>query len=240
MQDFLIRRSPATDWLISDRGAIDRALAECCVFGLPAVVTALDSTLQSRGRFANISEECVTMLLFLDSTLPPVRQFLPCSVGFTYHAAARFFISLSQQTTPDSPSEGVHLVLAIPHAIATVEQRGSFRVPLFRDSKLQVKLTPDDSMPGWTPQPVDISVMGIQVQFSDKSDPGLLIESDVLVELRLDTECVWLRAFVRNQRDHCYGLSFRDIIRVGELAPPDSLVRIVRALELDWLRRRPH
>jgi hypothetical protein len=221
--------------LISDATAIERVLAECCVFGCPASVLSPEVHLHSRARFAALSERRVVFNLFLDDTAIPFRQFVACSVGFTYHGRAHFFSSLAQNSTLGS-AVLPQLMLAYPGAIATVEARESYRVPLFRDTEIQAFLSHGEN--SWAVHPVDLSMTGILVEFAGTGVPDLPVGTVTSLKLSIDADSCVLRSEVRNRRGDCYGLIFIDVVQSGELRPPEMLFRIVRAAELEWLRRR--
>jgi hypothetical protein len=123
-----------------------------------------------------------------------------------------------------------------PNELAT-ERRSAFRVPIFGDSAPVVQIRGNDQA-SWTPQPVDISLTGILVDFSKGEVPDLPIDTSVQVQLRLNEVEVELLGQVRRRDGARYGIFFSEVLKGGEVEPPSALSELVRELEEIWLQRK--
>ncbi len=120
--------------------------------------------------------------------------------------------------------------------LETTEGRMAFRVTVPRLTDLTAKLS--FSGKTWTVAPVDLSLMGILVEFSNADVADIPIDAEVGIEIRLDDKIAVLKGIVRRRKDNQYGILIADSMKKGELNPPEPLVLIYKELERQWLRRR--
>jgi hypothetical protein len=123
---------------------------------------------------------------------------------------------------------------------AAEERRVGFRVPLQPlASSVRTSFKASLSRNSKTVEvaPVDLSLTGILVQASDFT---LNAGDHVVANLAFDQDVIALNANVVRQDQRLIALHFPTCVRDGELNPPDALLNIYRALELEWLKARVH
>ena len=209
---------------------------QCARLNTARVITS-DLGLLCQARFSTISAETVTLALF-DS--PQTALFLPlsqCVVSF--HSGNRHcvFLSLVVDFKQDETLQVGQLVLRIPSDIVAAESRHAFRVPLSSDTELRVRVVAENGR-AWNPQPINICITGILIEFPVDDVPGFQIGERLQVELRLDNHVVQMLGFVRRCDGRGYGLIFPEAIQGTELDPSVTLRTIVNTLERNWLRSR--
>ena len=125
------------------------------------------------------------------------------------------------------------LRLFAPH-----ERRVGFRVPMgsLKDSVRQgVKLRVRKGFDWIDAVPVDLSLTGILIKVED-----LVVATGSRIALRLefnDHSCELIGAVVRRDGD-LLAAHFTDVLKKGELDPPEALLTVYRALEQEWLKSR--
>jgi hypothetical protein len=206
-------------------------LSEQVTFRAPAAVALLDSGRRFDVRFAGLGEREVSF--DLPSPFPPPRleALSACWVSFVHRRRSVAFLShvrrVDAGTTPELPRQ---LVLRLPSRLASEDLRSARRIGGLRASGVRVGL--DAGRRGrWTPAPVNLSASGILLEFDRTSAPPLHAGSEARVELRLAEESVTLEARVRRRQGPRLALTFRDVLRDGDLAPPPALARILERLE---------
>jgi hypothetical protein len=112
----------------------------------------------------------------------------------------------------------------------------AFRVTVPRLTDLTAKLSFKGKT--WTVAPVDLSLMGILVEFGFNDVANIPIDAEVGLELRLDDKVAALKGIVRRRKDNQYGILIADSMKKGELNPPEPLTLIYKELERQWLRKR--
>ena len=120
--------------------------------------------------------------------------------------------------------------------LETTEGRMAFRVTVPRLTDLTAKLSFNGKT--WTVAPVDLSLMGILVEFGFNDVANIPIDAEVGLELRLDDKVAALKGIVRRRKDNQYGILIADSMKKGELDPPEPLTLIYKELERQWLRKR--
>ncbi len=120
--------------------------------------------------------------------------------------------------------------------LETTEGRMAFRVAVPRLTDLTARLSFKGNT--WTVAPVDLSLMGVLVEFSPTDVADIPIDAEVRVELRLIDKTAVLEGIVRRRKGNQYGILIADSMRKDELDPPESLILIYKELERQWLRRR--
>ena len=116
------------------------------------------------------------------------------------------------------------------------EGRRAFRVAVPRLTDLTVRIGFKGKT--WSVIPVDLSLMGILIEFPKTEAVDIPIGAEIAIELRLIDKIAALTGLVRRRKDNQYGILLEDSLRNGELKPPESLVLIYKELERQWLRRR--
>ena len=120
--------------------------------------------------------------------------------------------------------------------LETTEGRMAFRVAVPRLTDLTARLSFKGNT--WTVAPVDLSLMGVLVEFSPTDVADIPIDAEVGIELRLVDKIAALKGIVRRRKDNQYGILIADSMKKGELDPPAPLTLIYKELERQWLRRR--
>ena len=112
----------------------------------------------------------------------------------------------------------------------SVQRRQVTRVPIAPDSGLQIRLTTADGQT-WMPQPVEMSLSDLVIEFTDGRAPVLAVGTRAEVEMRLAGNLVTLSGEVRRRRQRQYSLFFPVTMRSGESDPPKALRAIFTLLE---------
>jgi len=113
----------------------------------------------------------------------------------------------------------------------------AFRVPIGGKVAPRVRLSTPEGR-SWAVTAIDLSIVGILVEFPADKDPGLSIRDEFELELRLGAGAVRLKAEVRRRDGHRYGFMFPESITRQGLRPPPPLKEIVEILERTWLKER--
>ena len=118
------------------------------------------------------------------------------------------------------------------------ERRVGFRVPLrplTNDIRSSFKVSLTHGHKSQEVLPVDLSLTGITVEIVDfKLNAG----DQIVANLAFDHNVIALNANVVWQDQRLVALHFPTCVIDGELDPPDVLLSIYRAHELEWLRAR--
>ena len=120
---------------------------------------------------------------------------------------------------------------------AKVNTRRSFRVPVLSSSELRVTVTAADRRRR-TAQALDISFTGLLLELSETEDPNWPVWTPLQLELRHKNEVVHIKTLVHRRPKRHYGLLFPDVVSNGNINPPETLRRMVAALERHWLQHR--
>jgi hypothetical protein len=201
--------------------------------GTPAQLHIQGTEVICKLRFAAVTEETVTFTLVDEVETPQLGQV--CSISFTYGDRPFIFLSSVVDFCGKESKQQPHFVLRLPTIIVGVELRRAFRVPIVESTDgLSVSIVFGESQ-SWTPRVLDISLAGVQVEFTEDPSPDLPILARVQVELNLGDEHLLLRGVIRRRDEGRYGVFFPEVLRGGELDPPAMLRKIVARLERRWL-----
>ena len=212
---------------------------QCARLNTARIITS-DLGLICQARFSSLSAESV-LLELLDP--PETAYFRPLSLFVvSFNSGSRHCIFLSsvihfKQDKQEEELQTGQLLLRIPSDIIAAESRIAFRVPLGHDTELRARVV-DENGKTWAPQPLDISMTGILIEFPANDVPGFQIDDRLQVELRMNDHVAQLEGFVRRCEGRGYGLIFPEVLRGADFDPPAALRAIVNTLERTWLRSR--
>jgi len=211
------------------------ALRECSAYRAPVVILNAEASSVCHGRLTSMTENSVTLEVAGEVKPPP--RISHCCVSFSFRGRSRAFFSRLlefQQSTPPQPS---HFLLEFPQELVSIEARISCRIPVARRHGLAIQVTVEEKMV-LHPTPVDLSLTGILIEFSDAEDPDLPKGAKLRVSLQLGPDAVDLKAEVARRSRRQYGLFFPEVVTEHGLIPPAPLTRIVETIERSWLPAR--
>jgi len=213
-----------------------RFLIDLAACRAPALVLSTESKAVASAEFAALTDDSITFHLFAEpDNLFTVASL--CCVSFVYRDSSYVFLAAVLGYMAAELPVPSTLILAVPSQLADAEGHIRYRVPVPKESGLQVRIATGDGQ-GWSPKPVNLSLTGILVEFSRVDVPALAIGAEAEVNLQLDNENLTIQGEVLRQDDCRYGIFFREALREGCISPPEALRSIVRVLERRWLRRR--
>ena len=212
-------------------------LSEQCARLNTARVITSDLGLICQARFSALSAESILFELLDPPETAYFRPLSLCVVSFNSGSRHCIFLSSVIHFKQDEEFRIGQLLLRIPSDIMAAESRIAFRVPLGSDTELRVRVV-DENGRTWAPQPIDISMTGIQIEFPANDVPGFQTDDRLQVELQMNDHVEQLEGFVRRCEGRGYGLIFPDVLRGAEFDPPAALRAIVNTLERSWLRGR--
>ena len=210
--------------------------AQCARLNTARIITS-DLGLVCQARFSALSAESVLLELLDPPETAYFRALSLFVVSFNSGSRHCIFLSSVIHFKQDEELQTGQLLLRIPSDIIAAESRIAFRVPLGGDTELRVRVV-DENGRTWTPQPTDISMTGILIEFPANDVPGFQIDDRLQVELRMNDHVEQLKGFVRRCEGRGYGLIFPEVLRGAEFDPPAALRAIVNTLERTWLRSR--
>ncbi len=220
-------------FLPSNRRSVTRCLTDCCLRNEPATVISPDSGIVCKGEFHQLDRDSVTVRL-RKNAFPMLSESL-CCVSFTYQQRPRAFfatiLGLVDKTQPD-------IVLAIPSEIAAAERRHATRIQVLPESGLKAHVTLQNGKKIKCTA-VNISTVGVLVDFKPEQMPTLPKDAYVYVTLKTKGTCVDLPARSVRRYERGYGLSFTADWQ-GDVDLHDELVGIVKDVENVWLRSHAH
>lgn len=213
---------------------VRQVLAMCAAGKVPALLLGHHTGRVVDGLFLTMSERDVTIALRAQPSEVGIEPMSLWCVTFSHKGRAHVFLASALSATPGSPPK---VTLLLPAQIAAAEGRFSFRTPVVPGTPVAIRLT-SQSGNQYRPDILDLSLGGVQVRFPPSADPGFPSGTRLTVDVALDRAHAVVVAEVRRRDGSKYGLQFTDVFKDGELAPPDGLKQIVRALELRWLREQ--
>ena len=215
---------------LSDADQVFDLLKECCAESRSVGVLS-DGQLREAA-FATISRDGLLLNILCDVSVECFSILSLVCVTFSYGERSHVF--LASVLDYQSPA----LLLKLPEQLATSEGRHAFRVPMLANSGLRVNVVASDKR-DWNPHPVNLSLGGILIEFSRNNVPELTVGDELNVKLSLNEDAVSLRGVVRQrQGEQRYGILFPDVVRKGQVDPPEPLRKIVNEAERRWLAER--
>lgn len=184
------------------------------------------------GLFLAASEGGVAIALRAQAGEGGIEPMSLWCVSFTQGGRAHVFLSSAIAYDAGAPPR---VTLQIPAQIAIAEGRFSFRTPVVPGVPVSVQIA-TSSGGVYRPDLMDLSLGGCQVRFPPALDPMLPVGTRVTFVILMERTTAKVVAEVRRRDSGRYGLYFCDVFQDGELRPPDGLRKIVRALEVRWLR----
>lgn len=135
-------------------------------------------------------------------------------------------------------AEGIEKLLGFVNSNSetSIDQRRSFRVPIYDWSGLKVQIRKDEKQ-----LPVhakDISVTGIFLMLAPDDPFDLSIEETAELVLEFEDETQIHPAIVKRHYDDGIGFLFSDSIKDGQADPPAELSKMVMELQRRWIARR--
>jgi hypothetical protein len=122
----------------------------------------------------------------------------------------------------------------LPAAIGSEDRRRAFRVPTIVGARFELRL--EDRL--WPVKCRNLSVLGALLELPEPVQDAL--PHDGRYRLHIDTHEgeVTVAARIARRRGDTFAVRFPSSVRLGEVQPPPDLARVVRVLELRWLRKR--
>ena len=211
-------------------------LQACCRDEICAAILQTESNRICQASFSRVSSNS----LVFDVNVPEGFDFLPlaaCLVSYFHEGKAYTFVSRVRESHPGNKLSSRRLFLRLPEQVAVSQARWTFRVSLDRIEGFEVTLTPPWGSV-FQATPLDLSLGGMRIEFPEKNDPDLDFGSKAKLSMRFEGHEVVLRAEIRSRENHAYGLFFPEVLKDGELDPPESYRSIVNAIEKQWLKLR--
>lgn len=118
------------------------------------------------------------------------------------------------------------------------EKRIGFRVPfadLSQATRENFRIAMEIGGAFVEARPIDVSITGAQVEISGHS---VLLGDSFPTAMRYRNQVVTVNAKVVRTHGAFICLHFPSALTHGKLNPPEALLNVYRALELDWLRER--
>jgi hypothetical protein len=219
--------------------SLAQRLENLCLRRQAATVSFGEDAVVAHGFFKSYSKGDLSLILRDLEDSSSIDAGASCTVLFSEHGRPHFFAAPIDGLTRKNPTRPT-LSLRKPEEIVAAERRTTFRVPMSSKSVLAAEVFLGDRH--WDADPVDISLGGVFLRFSEKDFPLFPPEEEVLVRLRIHDQDARLPGIVQRREGACYGVFFPDALRKlrnGLLEPIDSLRGIVEALEEDWLLHGP-
>ena len=219
--------------LILDWNQTKSVLGECCMRKLPAVVIMPDVGATCRTSFSAQTSETV-YLTVTDEITHEFRPLSTCFVSFCAEGRGLIFVASVQEANESQQTRRRELMLSVPMHIVSTEIRRWYRVPVVPDAGLQTWVTLRDGSQVAT-HCINISLGGLMVEFSERTDPDLALSTLIPVEAQYNDMRLVFSAEVRRRSDQKYGFYVPPDVR------DDRVYRqLVTALEREWLQRRAY
>lgn len=197
--------------VIDTHDGVTAVLGKCCEARTPAMLSAV-----ARGEGAPAA--CVSVVFAEASRValtaeveelfgPEPEPGALCSATFVIGDQMHVFLTRLTRVLREKRPARDRLVLEIPGNTAAQDERAAARIPVPRDGELSVTLEVDGYAP-CRPATLDISMPGIQIEFSHDDDPGLAIGSVYPIVIQLGETRVKCMVDVRRKHGGRYGLMF--------------------------------
>ena len=222
---------------MSDHAAMFRLLERLCKQGgrLNAQPDGWDFALQLR--FWRV--EGGQLVVKVESHLEPERLAAGSKIWCVFEdlGRTRTFSTRIEEHVLRPDGRLAAFKVSMPNAIASQDRRRAFRVPLIVPNVVTVSLTLGDRM--WRPELRNISVTGALLKFHPAVADALPDRGRYeLILNAAGTNAKVGAKVVRRAKDGRIAIYFPASTQLGEVVPPPDLGKVVRTLELAWLRRR--
>jgi hypothetical protein len=215
---------------------IAQILHECALHRSPAIVLNLESKAVADAEFNTLRGKTIVLDAFSSEGASYPTGSL-CSVAFLSGDCSRVFLASVLGSRERPAPEPFQLELETPTQIAACKGRIRYRVPVPKDSGLQVHVAAEGrTLP--EARALNLSPTGILIEFAQAGDPHLPVGAALQVMLELGGARLELAGEVVRAHGQDYGISFRDVGAAESSDPPEQLRKMVRILERCWLRAR--
>jgi hypothetical protein len=159
-------------------------LRECVARRTLALVLDLETEWLSKAEFAAFSDRSIMLEVF-HATADCYPSASLASVAFVWGEQTRMFLAPVLGFHGRPAPEPSTLELEMPLEIASAMAQIRYRVPVFHDSGLDVKVIPDDSPRLVRAQAVNLSLTGILIEFAEGADPHFPVGAGLTIALSL-------------------------------------------------------
>ncbi len=183
-------------------------LKECCENHVSAMIATPEVQAGIPVRFAYLGRDTITFDL-VSSTDASFKASTMCAVtSFLGKSVCSFLTTVRKhsQGEGDQPSQ---LILDLPSNMAVIDLRGAVRIPIVKDSGLEVQMVLDEYSTE-TPTALDLSQTGMLVEFPADRCPDLSEGDLVRVGIALHESTAEYMVEVRHRTGGKYGLMFTD------------------------------
>lgn len=206
----------------------------CCARKAAVVVLCSDVGMTYNGRFQELRDDVIHIEV-LTADPPAIKLLSLCVVTFNHGTRARVF--LASVLGAELVGNTNRLMVQLPTEMIGAEGRFAFRVPVLDQAVFRVLVQHRGGE--LEVQPIDLSLTGIQIEVPEGRALDAAIDDPVVVSLDHPKHKITLGAVVRRTAGRRYGLFFPDTVQVGgRVDPPETLMALVREVELLWIRGR--
>lgn len=227
--------------VVAERVQVRRMLEECCDQATAATIIFTAADIVCRGTFASVRDDAVVIELPGDfvgtNEMRSLIPLTPCLVTFFARGRSRVFMTNVLSSIEEIASGWPEIIVRVPQLVAGSDSRMAFRVPVAQDSGLRVRIVTSDDR-AFAAHPIDLSLSGILIEFSEGKDPDLSISDKLRIELELDAASASLSGVVRRRAGLRYGIYFPEALNGVEIEPPVELRSILTEIERRWLSTR--
>jgi hypothetical protein len=211
-------------------------LHECCLYRAPALILEAGTDFVCQARFESVSLDSVSLCLFeeINHSLEASDLF----ISLSHKGECYAFFSKAMEYRSNGFHLPVYMTLQLPSKIIGMERRMSHRVVIGEDLVPWVRVSTKNGRI-LLPKAKDISLTGMMIEFDSAEDPNLQPPEELWLELRLDKDAVLLKSVIKQRNGTRYSLAFPEAIATNQgIYAPQSLPKIVDALERAWIRER--
>jgi len=218
-----------------DPEQVEATLHRCCAYRRPAIISSVETPAAFPGFFSDLDGD----RLILTVALPGFEAFFKpaskCLVTFLHRSRSCVFVTSVRSLTKDRGTGD--LVVDTPAMISKVEMRRFFRVPVSRDTDLDLRVFTEDGGE-WTARCIDVSMAGMLLGFPEEQYPDLAVGDTLNLKVDYRGQPMLVEAEVRRRHGRRVGVFFPAIYEEGRLNPPDDLATVVKFIEREWRNRR--
>jgi hypothetical protein len=136
---------------------------------------------------------------------------------------------------PDGHAVAVRILL--PELVSEGDRRRAFRVPIVDEGLVTATLLLGTRV--WHPKVRNLSVIGSLLVFHESIAETLRNDTGYKLRLMALDETTTVRVLLKRKGSKGrVAVHFPESVQVGDVVPPVQLAKVVRSLELYWLRKR--